>query len=520
MKPAIPKEIEKQLKNNNVDTSLTLSILENYNNGLYDHIKPVRVTSIPGIDGKTIIDTTEEGLALPLEKERLPSHIQDLLQEPPLKHLLKGSSPIPGRKELALIGTALYQRCAFGVLNGGSATSYIDEGKNIGFDKELFELYKEPFYRIAAMAEGKAKGLTPAFTNPDGSAGPSFMELKMRSLLLGIHACRKVTGRTEVPPLPLFQMTSVSNNDQIAAAYEKYRFSPFLSELIRSTGIDITRASTGIQPLIAAYTHSSLGKPKKLFTHAYGEKNRILPLPGGHGQNFIALKPVYQALLDQGYRYAWLGNVDNLGTTPDPVLLGYFALTGKQAAFEFSFKTAVDSKGGILVEDQHKRLNCADIGAAISAEEVSEAEKKGTSILFNCAGGIFDLKKLCESIDRIIKDLPTRFSDQNKDAGLYSQAEQVTWEIIGMLDDFLIFGVHKYERFLAAKLLTESLLTSGTGLESPLFPDRKAGSTTLRSLGTSLHRGLEERLRKDYGLKEESGQWVPKSVEELDKKGV
>ena len=35
------------------------------------------------------------------------------------------------------------------------------------------------------------------------------------------------------------------------------------------------------------------------------------------------------------------------------------------------------------------------------------------------------------------QNLPVRFSDQDKDAGRYSQAEQVTWEIIGMLEDFI-----------------------------------------------------------------------------------
>ena len=28
-----------------------------------------------------------------------------------------------------------------------------------------------------------------------------------------------------------------------------------------------------------------------------------------------------------------------------------------------------------------------------------------------------------------------RFSDQNKDAGHYSQAEQVTWEVIALMED-------------------------------------------------------------------------------------
>ena len=53
------------------------------------------------------------------------------------------------------------------------------------------------------------------------------------------------------------------------------------------------------------------------------------------------------------------------------------ALSGREAGFEFSFKTPVDIKGGILIRDTRGRLNCGDIGPAISKEQVARAENAG-----------------------------------------------------------------------------------------------------------------------------------------------
>lgn len=264
--------------------------------------------------------------------------------------------------------------------------------------------------------------------------------------------------------------------------------------------------------MISAYTHSEKGDPKEVFTKSDGKP---LALPGGHGQNFAVLKETYLALEAAGKEFAYLGNVDNLANLPNPAGVALMALSGKEAAFEFSFKTPVDIKGGILIKDTRGRLNCGDIGPAISKSELAAAEERGKPILFNCATGLFNLKHLKSELPRIIRDLPTRFSDQDKDAGRYSQAEQVTWEVIGMLKDFFVFGVDKYERFIAAKLLLESFLASGLSLDHPDFPRHEDPAKDLYTVGKKLHTGLERLLREEYGMKLEGEQWRPKSVAEL-----
>jgi len=517
----IPQTIVRNMEGKDIDVGLTSRILENYNAGKYDHIEPVEVKDIPRIDGEHVVDMTGD-VTLRLHSKTAESRLTGLLgpdRQAADFGRTEGDELVFGKAELEDLGTHLLPRVAYGVLNGGSATSYADYKKNAKLDENLLELLGEEFEHLAEISRGRSKGITPAFLQPDGTPGPSFLELKMRSLLI-LALQYKLRAGAEAsklpdPAAPLFQMTSVYNTEEIARVYEEYRRSPMLADLIEATGIDITRAETGVQPLLAAYTHSEEGRPKRIFARAYGQEGETLPIPGGHGQNFQVLRDIYKGLYENGTYFAYIGNVDNLGFTVDPASVAYLALSGKQAAFDFSFRTSVDVKGGILVVDQNDRMNAADLGVAVGKDEVAEAERRGKKILFNCATGLFNLEYLVGAIDHIIENLPVRFSDQDKDAGKYSQAEQVTWEIIGMLDDFVVFGVDKYERFLAAKVLLETLMTSGVKLDDPAYPTDEDPVADLRGTARELHAGLERKLSTVYGMKREGKRWVPKPVDEL-----
>lgn len=491
-----------------IDINLTISILKNFNMGKYDSVEKVNATEIPAIDDQSILDMTapQKRTFSAQQARACLSAIAPEINLETFGHW-SGTEVTLSEGELETIGVLLFPYLAYGVLNGGSATSYADEKKNAKGYPEVFPHLEGEFHEMAGLCRSRPKGLTPAFIQPDGTPGPSFLELKMRSLLLDIRRYRKVADNygvippAHVQPLaPFFQMTSVFNDEEINQTYRKYRSSPYLQDLIEETDINITQAVGAPQPMIAAYTHSEEGRPKGIFDRAWGKKNSPLGLPGGHGQNFSILKSTYQQLYESGKRFFYLGNVDNLGFTVSPVSLAMIALSGRQAGFDFSFRTPVDIKGGILVRDHHGRLNCGDIGPAISRDDVLNAEKKGKKILFNCATGLFSLDYLLPNIDRIIDQLPMRFTDQDKDAGRYSQAEQVTWEIIGMLDNFLVFGIDKYERFIAAKMLMETLFSSGINLENV---------QKIEPAAQWLHEGLKKLLAERYALKLKNGRWVP-----------
>lgn len=504
-------ELQNRMQELSIDIPLTREILARLNDPSRKEPETVKVSGLPGIDGKRVLDRRGDA---PVE---LPEGtVTRMLRELDLPGELAGSGVKQNgtirffRRDLEKIGLALLPRVAYGVLNGGSASSYGDHKKNRGFSEPLFNLCREPFERAAALCEGRAKGITPAFIHPDGTPGPSFMELKMRALLLRIRQYQKCCGKSgPVPLFPLFQMTSVLNDRQINDTLAGYAASPLLAGLIAETGVDITAVETGIQPLVAAFTPGGPGEPKEIFTSAYGKTGEPLPFPGGHGQNFAVLKDIYQTLRRQGKKFVYLGNVDNLGNLPDLAGIALLALSGKEGAFDFSFKTPVDVKGGILVEDQRGRLNCGDIGVAVPREEVEAREKEGTPILFNCATGLFNLDVLVSRLDDIIENLPLRTSIQDKDPGRYAQTEQVTWEVLGMLDDFLVYGVDKNERFLASKLLLENLLTSGIGLEDPRFPRDPDPAKDLYRMGEQLHRGLKAKLTGEFGLVLRGRRWEP-----------
>jgi UTP--glucose-1-phosphate uridylyltransferase len=510
------------MKAKDIDVEETIAVLDNYNSGKYDNVMPLKAIDIPSIDGKRVIDLVRND-SFTIDRTtayrqldslgiRLPGDL------PPGSIVERGESLFLTREALSRIGVLLYPVTAYGILNGGSATSYVDRKKNQNFNKGLFNLFRNEFEVFSPLYTDKPKGISPAFVNPNGSPGESFLLLKFRALLIQVLEYQAATGVTGNSPLSVFQMTSAKTNDDIAAAYTYFADHPLIRDLIRETGRPIMKIDTGIQHMLAALTHSAEGKPKGVFTEAFGKQDSTLPLPAGHGRNFTVLRKIYEKLRLEGKRYAYISNVDNLGSTVDPVELALLALTGKQAAFDFAFRTPVDVKGGILVTDQYGRMNCADIGPAISLTDVRKIEKYGTPILFNCATGLFDLEYLIANLDRIIDNLPMRFSDQDKDAGRYSQAEQVTWEVIGMLDDFLIFAIDKYDRFLAAKLFIENLLTSGIKSGMPGNPLEGPAAAPLRDVASSLRKGLAKKLRNEYGMKLVDGRWIPQSVEELRKR--
>lgn len=507
-------QLLRRMKERGIDVERSVHILDQLNAGAYDDIETVQASGIPEIDGERIVDRRVP-TDLSLSDVTYRSRLADIAPEIPadIFGMLSDGTRTLSEEDLKAIGTLLTPYVSYGVLNGGSATSYGDEKKNRSFDEDLFTLYREVFDRVAPAVTRKPKGITPAYLNPNGSAGASYLELKFRMLLLNGERYRATAERYGVTPpsgpdgtelrpgLPMVEMTSLFTEDAIREAYAEYRDSPLLRDFREEDVLATLDTASAVQPLLAAMTHSEEGRPKSFFTSAYGKTNEPLGIPGGHGQNFQVLADVYRGIRNGGKRFVYLGNVDNTGFTIDPVGIALVTLRGAQGGFDFAFRTPVDVKGGVLLYDQKGALNCADIGPAISREEVFAAESRGKKILFNCATGLFNLDYLVDNLDSIIEDLPMRVSDQDKDAGRYSQAEQVTWEIIGMLDDILVFGIDKYRRFLAAKMLLDMFLTSGLSKEE---------ARRIQSTVDELSSGLETVLTEEYGMVIDDGVWRPK----------
>ncbi len=497
------------------DWELSKTILDRLNSGRLAS-PPVEVAEFPPLDGHQVIDLRGDG---PWTVPRAVAEAQLKTLFPRDKSLLTmlggtGDEAVVDSAALQALGLRISQVTAFGVLNGGMATSYADSKKNQALGSELYSIFKGDLDKMAPIAQGLPKGVTPAFIQPDGTPGPSYLELKLRALRV-LNLAAKAAG-FEGPGLQLFQMTSPSTDAALRTALTSYASAPALADLAAFSPRQPADSPTAVQALVATFTAAKDGSPRRFFMVKKHGGEMPYALPGGHGQNFRVLADVYRGLLAQGYRFAYLGNVDNLGYLPSLKGLALLALSGAPAAFDFAFKTPVDVKGGVLYRQPGGRLNCADIGVAIRSEQVAAAEQAGTPILFNCATGLFDLETLVAQLGEIAAGLPVRLSEQDKDVGRYAQAEQVTWEVIGLLDRPLIFGIEKNQRFLAAKLLLDCFLTSGLHWDDQRF-DHPA-LAPFRALSASLNAGLNSLLQGPFGYRLEGRTWVPLSAAELSRK--
>ena len=74
--------------------------------------------------------------------------------------------------------------------------------------------------------------------------------------------------------------------------------------------------------------------------------------PPGHGDLYPSLQSsgMLQTLLDTGYEYAFVANVDNLGAVMEPRILAWFARERIPFLMEVADRTAADRKGGHLAQ--------------------------------------------------------------------------------------------------------------------------------------------------------------------------
>jgi UTP--glucose-1-phosphate uridylyltransferase len=74
--------------------------------------------------------------------------------------------------------------------------------------------------------------------------------------------------------------------------------------------------------------------------------------PPGHGDLYTALltSGMLEALLDRGYRYAFVSNSDNLGAVLEPRILAWMAREGIPFVMEITKRTEADRKGGHIAQ--------------------------------------------------------------------------------------------------------------------------------------------------------------------------
>jgi UTP--glucose-1-phosphate uridylyltransferase len=169
---------------------------------------------------------------------------------------------------------------------------------------------------------GTSMGMTKAKSLLEVKDGQTFLDLIARQVL----DLRERSGAR----LPLVLMNSFATRDDSLAALERY---PDLSAGLPADFVQNKVPKLGEDDL----------RPVSW------ERDPALEwAPPGHGDLYTALvtSGMLEAMLDEGYRWAFVSNSDNLGAVLEPRILAWLAQSGAPFLMEVADRTASDRKGG------------------------------------------------------------------------------------------------------------------------------------------------------------------------------
>ena len=218
-----------------------------------------------------------------------------------------------------------------------------------------------------SMGLDRAKSLLPV------RAGLSFLDVIAGQV-------RHVRETLDVR-LPVLFMNSFRTRDDTLAALERY---PDLA----------------VDPLPLDFLQSSEPKLRQddLTPVDWPADPSLEWCPPGHGDLYTALQTsgILEQLLEQGYRYATVSNADNLGASPDPRMMGWFASTGAPYAAEVARRTPADVKGGHLVVRRADGRLVLRETAQTAAEDAEAAADPTRHRYFHTNNLWFDLQALSD----------------------------------------------------------------------------------------------------------------------------
>jgi len=191
-----------------------------------------------------------------------------------------------------------------------------------------------------------------------GMTGPkSLLEVKdgMSFLDITVHQIRGLRASTGAR-LPLVLMNSFATRDASLETLAPYDDLP-----VDGVPADFLQSKV---PKLAADDLSPASWP---------DDPSLEWAPPGHGDLYPSLlsSGLLEALLDGGYRYAFVANVDNLGAVLEPRILTWFAREGIPFLMEVADRTAADRKGGHLARRSDGGLVLREI--AQTPEEDADA---------------------------------------------------------------------------------------------------------------------------------------------------
>jgi len=282
-----------------------------------------------------------------------------------------------------------------------------------------------------------------------GMSGPkSLLEVKDGLTFLDITVRQILELRTRMDAaLPLVLMNSFATREASLAALEPY-------------------GDLAVDGLPADFLQSKVPKlaADDLAPVSWPADPRLEWAPPGHGDLYPSLlsSGMLQALLDGGYRYAFVANVDNLGAVMAPRILAWFAREQIPFLMEVADRTAADRKGGHVAQRRGGGLVLREI-AQTPDEDADAFQDTARHRFFNTNTLWIDLRALSQTLSERdgVLGLPMIVNRKTVDPGDPSstpviQLETAMGAAIDVFDDARAIRVPR-ERFAPVKT-TDDLL--------------------------------------------------------------
>ena len=142
--------------------------------------------------------------------------------------------------------------------------------------------------------------------------------------------------------------------------------------------------------------------------------------PPGHGDLYTALltSGMLDAMIDRGYRYAFVANSDNLGAVLDPRILAWFAREDIPFASEVTDRTEADRKGGHVARRRDGGLVLRET-AQTREEDMDAFTDVRRHRYFNCNNLWLNLPALRDELTRRegVLGLPMIVNEKTVDPG-------------------------------------------------------------------------------------------------------
>jgi UTP--glucose-1-phosphate uridylyltransferase len=285
---------------------------------------------------------------------------------------------------------------------------------------------------------GTSMGMTKAKSLLEVKDGQTFLDLIAQQVL----DLRERSGAR----LPLVLMNSFATRDDSLAALERY---PDLS--------------AGLPPDFVQNKVPKL-RADDLSPVSWEADPGLEWAPPGHGDLYTALvtSGMLDALLDGGYRWAFVSNSDNLGAVLDPRILAWLADSGAPFLMEVADRTASDRKGGHVARRRSDgRLVLREI-AQTPDEDVDAFQDVERHRYFNTNNLWIDLHALRDALgEEGVIDLPMIVNRKTVDPSDKSstpviQLESAMGAAIGVFDGAAAMRVPR-SRFVPVKTTNDLL---------------------------------------------------------------